>query len=758
MTHDLTTDAGLRAALADAETADAAEAASRSWHRDVAALLEAIAGLDRAGRASLDFQQRLWDDNPISATGQGTIDVGAVLADPAFRNWLADASLAPLPHDPAARLGHLQQLYDELCRRLLEQCPRLPRLKALRALAALFPDDLTCITDSSRAGTLARLVTGKKQVSGDVARQVAIRRRLDALLRPPAPGFAAQAKRLRLPWHLYRQTQAGDAEPTVEPDPAAGAALIPLPAARRRRGLTAIGGKMNLVLSCLDAIKDGLGPEDLRTFLKNANPRLKEGSLNSIRYTLQFELGAMEWRDDAYRPTERGLALLETGDPIELADWLLTHVLGPDHVLVRLRDEGPCAKPELFALLQRANPGWGTDFAPSSILNWLRILGVIDTQNTQAVHLTADGRRWAELIHWTPEVLPAEADTPDAPGLDAATGAGAATGGAVQLPDEAALIRAVGDAGHFPPALVVRLHAALWAHRRRHFAVLTGLSGSGKTLLACAYARALHADDAARQAASLQVVAVQPGWYDPSPLLGYLNPLRGDTYQRTAFLDFLLRAGEEPERPFVAVLDEMNLSHPEQYLAPLLSAMESGAALDLHQEAEPVDGVPAKLAYPPNLALIGTVNMDETTHGLSDKVLDRAFTLEFWDIDLDAYPRWGARGLDAALEARARALLTELMAALRPARLHFGWRVVDDVLDFLAHCRDSQVLDADAALDQVIYAKLLPKLRGDDSRRFREALAECLRVLDKHGCAGSLAKVRELAADLETLGSARFWR
>jgi 5-methylcytosine-specific restriction enzyme B len=449
---------------------------------------------------------------------------------------------------------------------------------------------------------------------------------------------------------------------------------------------------------------------------------------------------------------------LESADPTELADWILTHILGPDHVLVRLRDAGPCPKPELVGLLKRANPGWGSTFGPNSMLNWLRVFGVLNMEDSQAVHLTADGRRWAELIHWTPEALPVEADTVEPSGIGPATGIGTATAEPVKLPDEAALTQAVAQAGHFPPALVVRLHAALWAHKRRHFAVLTGLSGSGKTLLACAYARALHADDAARQAANLQVIAVQPGWYDPSPLLGYLNPLRGDTYQRTAFLEFLIRAGEEPERPFVAVLDEMNLSHPEQYLAPLLSAMESGAALDLHQEAEPVDGVPAKLPYPPNLALIGTVNMDETTHGLSDKVLDRAFTLEFWDIDLDAYPRWGARELDAAVEQRARALLTGLMAALRPARLHFGWRVVDDVLDFLAHCRGSDIIDADAALDQVIYAKLLPKLRGDDSRRFRDALNGCLRVLDQHGCPGSLAKVRELAEDLETLGSARFWR
>ena len=123
------------------------------------------------------------------------------------------------------------------------------------------------------------------------------------------------------------------------------------------------------------------------------------------------------------------------------------------------------------------------------------------------------------------------------------------------------------------------------------------------------------------------MVPVQPGWHDPTPLLGCLNPLRGDSYLRTAFLDFLIRAAEAPEQAFTVVLDEMNLSHPEQYLAPLLSAMETGNPLDLHSEPEPVDEVPARLPYPRNLVLIGTVNMDETTHGLSDKVLDRALAL-----------------------------------------------------------------------------------------------------------------------------------
>ena len=63
-------------------------------------------------------------------------------------------------------------------------------------------------------------------------------------------------------------------------------------------------------------------------------------------------------------------------------------------------------------------------------------------------------------------------------------------------------------------------------------------------------------------------------------------------------------------------------------MAPILSAMETGAAIVLHREGDALDGMAATIPYPNNLAIIGTVNMDETTHGLSDKVLDRAFAIE----------------------------------------------------------------------------------------------------------------------------------
>ena len=210
----------------------------------------------------------------------------------------------------------------------------------------------------------------------------------------------------------------------------------------------------------------------------------------------------------------------------------------------------------------------------------------------------------------------------------------------------------------------------------------------------------------------------------------------------------------------MCVLDEMNLSHPEQYLAPVLSAMEQPSGeLHLHDNDGDLQGVPPCLAYPPNLVLIGTVNMDETTMGLSDKVLGRAFTVEFWEVNVTAWPGWDGCSLSSDGVAKVRVLLSDLMDALRPARLHFGWRVISEVVRYLeARAREGGELDEHEALDRVIYAKVLPKLRGDDSPRLREALTKCKHVLKERKLERSVEKVEALDQDRESTGSFRFWR
>jgi len=315
------------------------------------------------------------------------------------------------------------------------------------------------------------------------------------------------------------------------------------------------------------------------------------------------------------------------------------------------------------------------------------------------------------------------------------------------LPALTDIVTRVQVAGRFETSVIALLHASVWSHHRRHFAILAGLSGSGKTLLAKAYAEALIQSEQ-----QLLILPVQPGWYDPGALLGYVNPLRGDSYTWTRFLKFLIEASQDPRRPYIAILDEMNLSHPEQYMAPLLSAMETGSTIPLHEEGQEFDGVPGQLRYPSNLVLIGTLNMDETTHGLSDKVLDRAFVHEFWEVDLKTYPNWDQT------DGRVRTVLEELSLVLAPARMHFGWRVVDDVIEFMKRSTEGQHLGPQEALDSVVYAKILPKLRGESNVRFREVLTGCQKILRESGLARSQAKVEELLGDLAGTGSARFWR
>ena len=149
-----------------------------------------------------------------------------------------------------------------------------------------------------------------------------------------------------------------------------------------------------------------------------------------------------------------------------------------------------------------------------------------------------------------------------------------------------------------------------------------------------------------------EVVPVRPDWVDNRGLLGYLNPLTNE-YSTTPFLDLLLRARAEEERaaatgenahPFFVILDEMNLARVEHYFSDFLSALESGEDIPLHEneaiesgESESGPQVPRKLKVPGNVLFTGTVNVDETTYMFSPKVLDRAFTIEFDQVDLEGF-------------------------------------------------------------------------------------------------------------------------
>ena len=749
----------LRRACSDVVEKASADPVYVRWGNDLHEFLAEVRTADRQTRASEEFHRKIWDwdDNPVMKSRRGRIRVDAAIADPEFRKWLAEQSLEPLPDAPEARARALDTLFDELKQRMEHYTQPKPLSMIYKTLAGFFPRDFTTVADTNSTKKLHMAMFGNGGGAGPSC-HANILRRLDDV-RGPAPAaddFNAIIDRMRLPWLLYKHyVTPSDDERTVSTNNLPGEErLVPLPAARRRKGLTGVSGGRQALLNILEFCRDGVTREDLVSHVKTISPSLKESSINTQINVIASELNCLKSDGNRILLTDRGHAFLESDDPDILMDWLVTRILGVDHALVILRDETRCSWQELVRRIQQVNPGWTSTWPPNAIIRELRGFDMLDLDDSNFFFLTDAGKEWAQRIHWQPEALEPRrlpSDDPVAVPIDPEPVS-------VSTPAFTYICDDISRRGHFPEPVIRKLHAGLWANERRHFAVLTGLSGSGKTLLACAYGKAIAGEDGGSNH-QLCIVPVQPGWYDPSALLGYVNPLQGDSYIRTPFLEFLIAAADAPDRPFTVVLDEMNLSRPEQYLAPVLSAMETGEALMLHREGELFDGVPTHIRYPRNLVIIGTVNMDETTHGISDKVLDRAFTIEFWDVDLKAYPGWGTRTLTKVQEDEVRLLLTNLMTSLRPARLHFGWRVVDDVLDYADRVTaDGGAPRFAAVLDDVVYAKVLPKLRGDDSPRFREALKQSVEVLKHHRLNYCVRKVEELSADLESTGSARFWR
>jgi hypothetical protein len=254
-------------------------------------------------------------------------------------------------------------------------------------------------------------------------------------------------------------------------------------------------------------------------------------------------------------------------------------------------------------------------------------------------------------------------------------------------------------------------------------------------------------------------VSVRPDWRDSKSLLGYYNPLTS-TYEWTDFLRFLVRVHDSYARgeklAWFVILDEMNLAHVEYYFADLLSVLESGRDEDgctreplrlAYPDDATGDLPPSDLRLPPNLYIVGTVNVDETTHAFSPKVLDRAFTLELTEADFSHYPPDNGGDAPDLAEAERQAILEDfsqegrfariekdriaayvaahlevrdrlqrLNELLRPHDLHFGYRVFDEIVSFLAAAKKNGLYaeqgGLEAAFDAAVLMKVLPKFHG----------------------------------------------
>ena len=337
----------------------------------------------------------------------------------------------------------------------------------------------------------------------------------------------------------------------------------------------------------------------------------------------------------------------------------------------------------------------------------------------------------------------------------------------------------------FSDEIITNYHLSLLT---KPFVILTGLSGTGKTKLTGLYADAVYDIKDGQPNPYYAIVAVRPDWTDNRGLLGYYNPLTR-TYEATPFLRFVLQAAADPGHWYYLCLDEMNLARVEYYFSDFLSAMESGEPIALHGQegsvatqagedivatlpiadmswgyiVDDVLYIPPSLPIPPNLALSGTVNVDETTHAFSDKVLDRANSIEFNRTDLDRYAqRYRERFPErVGLVDEVLPLLRRVYDLLEPRYLHFGYRTLEEVLGYLWQ---NETLPDDVrrerieVLDHQLMQKVLPKLRGD------ERIGETLEKLrdELKGALGeesrSVVKLNWMIEELSTFGSTQFWR
>ncbi|MEW6477201.1 MAG: AAA family ATPase [Actinomycetota bacterium] len=260
--------------------------------------------------------------------------------------------------------------------------------------------------------------------------------------------------------------------------------------------------------------------------------------------------------------------------------------------------------------------------------------------------------------------------------------------------------------GFYAPALVAQYELAV---RESRLVVLAGPSGTGKTRLAL--------EAAAELGAVSCLVAVRPDWHANEDLLGYLPPFPGSRFSSTAASEFIRSAGIEAEaaaaeqrspRPFHLCLDEMNLARPEHYLAELLSKMEvPGGRVTFHTGGSEA-GFPPEVAYPPNLVIIGTVNLDETTLPISAKILDRAAYLVVEAHDLRGFLETLAEV--ATVPAWIPKLLVDLDGSLDDAGQGLGYRVAQRLLRW-ASLGAAEGHSPEEALDWAFAAQVVPRLR-----------------------------------------------
>ena len=368
------------------------------------------------------------------------------------------------------------------------------------------------------------------------------------------------------------------------------------------------------------------------------------------------------------------------------------------------------------------------------------------------------------------------------------------------------------------------------------FLLLAGISGTGKSRIVRELAfmtcpKKLQDEDGTTPG-NYCMIEVKPNWHDSTELLGYYSSFNGGGYRFTKFDRFVVKAWLNPDVPFFVCLDEMNLAPVEQYFAEFLSVLETrsrdkegnvvtGALVDKQYFKDDMkmttdlgldkgddwtikvrsDLVNKGLTLPPNLIVIGTVNMDDTTYQFSRKVIDRAMTIEMnggelsqmfgnsnnlkYRSDEDVVklgmfkaPYINADEVIERYQSQAQIIkeklpekLEAVNTALKDTPFQVSYRVLNELVIYLGALMDEatakgEAIDDDAlpalidqAMDQITLMKILPRIEGDEDMFRRSEGLNVLKTLQSlfSEDTDSYRKLEEMTDRLGRTGFTRFW-
>lgn len=412
-----------------------------------------------------------------------------------------------------------------------------------------------------------------------------------------------------------------------------------------------------------------------------------------------------------------------------------------------------------------------------------------------------------------------------------------------------------GTSSNSNPSQCIKYIEIITAIKSKPFLLLAGISGTGKSRIVRELAfmscpKFLQDKDGVTPG-NYCMIEVKPNWHDSTELLGYYSNISRE-YQFKKFVKFLVKAKMHPEVPFFVCLDEMNLAPVEQYFAEILSILETRkhpktdegvdmktikteviveanyfksyiykdadgnqySKLDMtdkdwyetffsattmsKEEKELIKKFQYSrtlqqegLSLPDNVIIIGTVNMDETTHQFSRKVIDRAMTIEMnggqlsdmfggskrleylpeaeqqkWqgafkqryvsaDEVLELHPE-AANDIKEKLPAR----LDDINKALKGTPFEVSYRVLNELvimvavmLDYNTEAKDIDIV-INEAMDQILMMKVLPRIEGDDE--LLEKPLERLAVYAE-GYPKASAKIKEMQERLGRSHFTSFW-